>query len=119
MCRRLGYKTQKRRQGGSENDDQAPISQYSVFPDGEYLVDVTATSQGSAFLASPSITQRYLPSENIDDPTSNEDPIVVDNHRPYVDSNNRLLKGFFRHQPFLQYFIQQAGMRTQRVWSQV
>lgn len=91
-----GWDTRLRRgdRGGSENDDQAPISQYSVFPDGEYLVDVTATSQGSAFLASPSITQRYLPSENIDDPTSNEDPIVVDNHRPYVDSIIVYSKGF-------------------------
>ena len=85
-----GWDTRLRRgdRGGNEGNEQAPVSQYALFPDGKYMVDVTASSQGTAFLdpSYQSSRSKYLPSQNVDDPNSDPDPVVVDNHIPYVDS---------------------------------
>jgi len=85
-----GWDTRLRRGdcGGDESNETAPISQYSLFPDGKYLVEVSAISQGTAFIDSDMQNSgtRLLPCEDIDDPGSDPAPVTVDNHRPYVDS---------------------------------
>ncbi len=85
-----GWDTQLRRgdRGGNLGNEQAPISQFALFPDGQYLVDVTATSQGTAFLdpLNQNNDRMYLPTSNVENPNSVPDPVNVDNYRPYVDS---------------------------------
>ncbi|HOP26051.1 MAG TPA: T9SS type A sorting domain-containing protein [Candidatus Sabulitectum sp.] len=83
-----GWDTRLRRgdRDGGPLNPLSPISQFSLYPDGEYLVDVAATSHGSAFLTTQVSEQIYLPRDDLEDPFHTESPIVVDNHMPYVDS---------------------------------
>lgn len=76
------------RLGFTQEYHEAPISALSAFPDGRYAFEVKALSQGTAFLRDPQQrwSSRILPANDISNPDAGIKGVIVDNHRPYVDS---------------------------------
>lgn len=67
---------------GSPSDHMARDNSQALFPDGEYLFEVSVESQGSRHRATA-----FLPTTDLSDPTIlNASSIIVDNYAPYVDS---------------------------------